>query len=114
MIQLTRNNDPALEHIPARYHPVVQQALNDICEIFRTPPDSTTQGSVVFIEPYDKPADIIPVSAKPLSSLDGVYRHGKCLIGIILWGNSAEGVTIICPEEDNYAPEIVKSLRAHL
>jgi hypothetical protein len=114
MIQLTRNNDPALEHIPTRYLSVVQQALNDLHDIFRTPHDAATQGSVVFIEPHDQPPDIIPVSAKPLSSLDGVYRQSQCLIGIILWGNSAEGVTIICPEENNYAPEIQSSLKAHL
>lgn len=114
MIQLTQRNDPALEHIPVQFLPVVQQTLNDLHQIVKNPSDIKAHGCVLFIQAHDKAVDILPVSSKPISSLDGVYRQDQCLIGVILWGNSGEGVSIICPEEKNYAPEIQSCLKAHL
>jgi hypothetical protein len=111
MLQLTQRNDPALEQIPVQFLPVVQQALIDLNYIHKSPSNIKTRGCVLFIQPHDKPTDILPISAKPLSSLDGVYRQGRCLVGIILWGNSGEGVSIICPEAPDYACEIQRSLR---
>lgn len=114
MIQLTHSNDPALENIPPEYRPVIKRALKTICSLFKEQPDPDTQGCVLFVEAHDQPHDIISVTCKPLSNLEGVYHDECCLVGVILWGNSGDGVTIICPDQQDYAPAILQTMQNHL
>ena len=73
MIRLTHHTDPALQHIPQQYHPAIIKALNILCTIYPPQPQPQTQGSVLFIQQHDTPQDLLPITAKPLTSLEGVH-----------------------------------------
>ncbi|MCW8893023.1 MAG: hypothetical protein OQL18_06865, partial [Deltaproteobacteria bacterium] len=78
-------------------------------------PDHFDRGFVVFVEENDTLNDINNACCRDLEiSLEGAFLDGNCLIGVVLWGNSGEGVTIVCPDQEGYAEEIAEALRRHL
>jgi len=69
----------------------------------------------LFVEEHDTLNDINQACSRDISiSLEGTFLDGNCLIGVVLWENSGEGVTIVCPDQKGYAEEIADVLRKHL
>ena len=112
MLKLTSPSQ--LSSLPPPYRQSVINALNNLCSILG-PDLSEDRGFVVFVEENDTLADINHACHRDIStSLEGAFMDGNCLIGVVLWGNSGEGVTIVCPNVDGYAEEVAEVLRKHL
>lgn len=47
-------------------------------------------------------------------SLEGVFHADDYIVGVVIWGNSGDGVSIVCPNVDGYAERILKVLKRHL
>lgn len=78
-------------------------------------PDPSDRGFVVFVAEYDTIEVVNIACHRNIStSLEGAFLDGNCLIGVVLWGNSGDEVTIVCPDTLNYAEEIASALRKHL
>ena len=117
MLIFTHCNDPGLERIPPEYRPATVQAIKTLRSIptTDTPFNAEVQGCVVFVETDDRPDGLYPAIKRDLDcSLEGVTRESCCLVGVIIWGNSGDGVAIVCPNKKDYAPEIVQILKNHL
>lgn len=112
MITFTNVTDPRISSLPPPYQETVLNAIRILIEISRG--GSQDQGFVAFVEPDDTPEMLTPELRRSIFSLEGSYREDSCLLGLILWGNAGAGVTIVCPDEDGYAPEIVSIFRQHL
>mgnify|MGYP001449180979 CR=1 FL=1 len=115
MRKFTRLNDPLLASLPPPFKGVVRRALQTLCSIFGPELDPEVQGFVVFIEPVDDLLKINAAIARNMdTALEGVFRDGYCLIGVVLWGNSGEGVTIVCPDQPGYAVGAAQIMRSHI
>ena len=112
MITFTNVTDSRISSLSPPYQETVLNAIRILVQI--TPADSHDHGFVAFIEPSDTPEMLTHELRRPLSSLESSFRVDSCIFSMILWGNSGAGVTIVCPDEDGYAPEIVSILRQHL
>jgi hypothetical protein len=113
MHKFISNPDSQLSALPPPYRPAVVNALNNLCSIFG--PDPTDRGFVLFVEENDQLNDINQACARDLeTSLEGTFLDDNCQIGVVLWGNSGEGVTIVCPDQKGYADEVSEVLRKHL
>lgn len=111
----TNITDPRLARSPPEYRLVLERAITTLCSFYPPKPDSDRQGFVAFIETEDRPKDLTSKIGCSLGrGLECIFCDGSCLVGVVLWGNSGEGVTIVCPEQDGYAPEIAQILRNHL
>lgn len=78
-------------------------------------PDPDMQSFVAFIEPQDEPEVLHQRIGRDLEgSIECTFRNGSCLVGVVLFGNGGEGLTIVCPDEEGYAPEIARILKTHL
>jgi hypothetical protein len=115
MIEIHSAVDSQLTNVPTCYKSIVKKAVLNLCSI-RGPEDSPEgHGFVVFIEPQDQPDQISALIGKDLSlALEGAFRDGGCLVGVIIYGNSGSGVTLVCPETTNYASAIGDIFRSHL
>ena len=114
MLIFTRPTDPRITNLPPPYQLPVRSAIHTLLEISNCKISPKDQGFVAFIEPKDTPESLTPAFVRPLASIESAFRNGSCLVGVILWGNSGPGVTIICPDEEDYAPEIVSILIQHI
>ena len=95
------------------HRPPVIRALTNLCPT--SGPDHLDRGFVLFVEENDTLKDINRACRRDLeTSLEGTFIDGNCLIGVVLWGNSGEGVTIVCPNVDGYVDEVAEVLRKHL
>ena len=113
MLKLKSTSDSQLSSLPPPYRQPVKNALQNLCSILG--PDPSDRGFVVFVEENDTLADINNTCCRDISTaLEGAFLDGNCLIGVVLWGNSGEGVTIVCPDQNGYAEEIAEVLRKHL
>ncbi len=105
--------DPADKRIaglpPPRRAPVLS-AIHTLHEI-RNP---STEGFVALIEAEDTPESIEPLLVRSIASVESVFRDGSCLVGVLLWGNDGDGVTVVCPETAGHATEVANILRQHL
>lgn len=102
-----------LSSLPPPYRPAVKNALQTLCSSLG--PDLTDRGFVVFVEENDTLLEVNHVCHRDISiALEGAFLDGNCLIGFVLWGNSGDGVTIVCPNRKGYAEEIVNALRQYL
>ena len=110
MLRFTDTTDPRISNLPPPYQKHVLSAIYTLMEI-SSPED---QSFVAFIEVDDSPECLTPALVRPLNSIESAFRDGACLVGVILWGNCGAGVTIVCPDEDGYAPEVASILRQHL
>ena len=110
----TSTTDPCIASLPPPYQASVLSAIRTLLEISNGKSTPKDQGFVAFIEAKDTPESLTSVLVRPLVSIESAFRDGSCLIGVILWGNSGAGVTIVCPDEDGYAPEITSILKQHL
>jgi hypothetical protein len=113
MLKLTSTSDSQLSALPPPYRPAVVNALNNLCSILG--PDPNDRGFVLFVEENDTLDDVNQACARDLETcLEGAFLDGNCLVGVVLWGNSGAGVTIVCPDLTNYAEDIVAVLKKHL
>ena len=93
-----------ISSLPPPYRPPTLNALQNLPPT--DGPDHTDRGFVVFVE-ENTLEDINRACHRDIStSLEGTFLDGNCLIGIVLWGNSRDGVTIVCPNVPDYAEEI--------
>jgi hypothetical protein len=114
MLIFTDTTDPRISNIPPPYQPPVLSAIRTLLESSNHKSSPNDQGFVAFIEAEDTPESLTPAFVRPLLSNECAFRKGSCLIGVILWGNSGAGVTIVCPAEDGYAPEVASILKQHI
>lgn len=115
MIKIHLIHDTQLANIPPPYHSAVTHAVQNLCSIYGPDPHPEDQGFVVFVEPEDEPLHISNVINRNISkTLEGVFRDGICLVGVVIYGNSGSGVTIVCPEVEGYASTIANIFRNHL
>ena len=113
MQKFTSLSNSQLSNLPPPYRQPVANALHNLCSILG--PDLTDRGFVVFVEGNDTIAEINQACCRNLeTSLEGTFLDGNCLIGVVLWGNSGDGVTIVCPDQKGYAEEVADVLRKHL
>jgi hypothetical protein len=99
--------------LPPPYREPIINALQSLCSILG--PDPIDRGFVLFVEENDTLADINLACCRDLEiSLEGAFLNGNCLIGVVLWGNSGDGVTIVCPAQNGYAEEVANVLRKYL
>jgi len=112
MLILTSISDSQLSSLPPPHRRPGQDALQTLHSIIG--PDLTDRGFVLYVEKHDTLTDVNRACHRNLdTSLEGTYRDGNCLIGVVLWGNSGDGVTIVCPDEEGYAEEVSSVLRQH-
>lgn len=116
MLKLTKLLDlrhSQLSSLPPPHRLPVTNALNTLCSILG--PDPSDRGFVLYVEEKDTLSEINNACCRDIStSLEGAFLDGNCLIGVVLWGNSGEGVTIVCPDQKGYAEEVANVLRKHL
>ena len=111
MIKLTPPSQ--LSSLPPPHRSAVTNALQSLRSILG--PDFTDRGFVLYVEENDILKNINHACHRDIeTSLEGAFLDGNCLIGVVLWGNSGYGVTIVCPNEEGYAEEVVNALRKHL
>jgi hypothetical protein len=109
MLKLTSPSQ--LSSLPPPYRPPTLNALKNL----PPSPDPSDRGFVLFVEENDTLTEINHACCRDIStSLEGAFLDGNCLIGVVLWGNSGDGVTIVCPDQEGYAEEIAEVLRRHL
>ena len=114
MLIFTKTTDPRIANLPPPYQTPVLSAISTLLEISGQKTPRKDQGFVAFIEAEDMPESLTPAFVRPLLSIESAFRDGSCLVGVILWGNSGAGVTIVCPDEDGYAPEVASILKQHI
>lgn len=115
MIKIRSINDPQLGSIPPPYRAAVERAAHNLWSTVGPDSQPEDQGFVVFVEGEDEPSCVNSTIGKNLSiSLEGVFRDDSCLVGVVLFGNSGSGVTIVCPETEGHAPKIADILRSYL
>ena len=110
MLIFSDTADSRIAGLPPPYQAPTLSAIHTLLEISN--PES--EGFVAFIEAEDTPESVIKVFVRAITSIESAFRDGHCLVGVLLWGNSGDGVTIICPDEVGYAPEIANILKQHL
>ncbi len=102
---LTDSSAGEIDNIPLPYQPPVRFLLSDLPE----------NSSVIFIEVNDQPPELSKQICRNIDScLEGVSRQQNCLIGVVIYGNSGDGVSIICPDIAGYADAIRQILINHL
>ncbi len=115
MIKIDSIHDPQIASIPPPHHGAVMSAVKNLCSILGPDPHPEDQGLVVFIESEDLPEIVNSANSKDISTcLEGVFCDGNCRVGVVLYGNSGSGVTIVSPDVENYASTITHILRKHL
>ena len=114
MLIFNDTTDPRISNLPPPYQAPVLSAIRTLLEITGQKTPRKDQGFVAFIEAEDTPESLTPAFVRPLASIESAFRNGSCLVGVILWGNSGAGVTVVCPDEDGYAPEVARILKQHL
>jgi hypothetical protein len=114
MIIFTDITDPRIASLPPPCQSPVLSAIHTLLEISDQKNTPKDQGFVAFIEAEDTPESLTPAFVRPLLSIECAFRKSSCLIGVVLWGNSGAGVTIVCPDEDGYAPEVASILKQHI
>lgn len=115
MIEIHSLDDPRLAGLPPLHRPAVERAVQNLCSIRGPDPHTEDQGFVVFIEPKDELERVSSAIGKDLSvALEGAFRDGGCLVGVVIYGNAGTGVTLVCPDSENYASGIADIFRSHL
>lgn len=115
MLTIFTSTDPLLASISPLYRQTVERAVHNLCSPCRPDTQPDDQSFVVFIEAADEPLLISSMIHKDISiALEGAFRDGSCLVGVVLYGNSGSGVTLICPEQEGYAPQLADIFRNHL
>ena len=114
MLIFSDSDDPRIAGIPPPYQAPLLSAIRNLLEISDSTSTLKDQGFVTFIEAEDTQESLPPALVRPLHSMEGTFRNGPCLVSVILWGNSGAGVTIVCPDEEDYASEIVSIMKQHL
>lgn len=100
--------------LPPWQHKAVAEAVRTMEDIFGTGFDPA-RGFVVLVEQGDVPEDAEVLLGYPLGSkIEATWRQYGCLVGVVLWGNSGDGVTFLCPERPGYAEEVQGILRREL
>ena len=108
------SEEVAAARLPPWQHDAVADAVCTMEEIFGMGFDPA-RGFVVLVEKEDEPADAEVLLGYPLGSkIEATWRRHGCLVGLVLWGNSGDGITFLCPERPGYAEEVQELLRREL
>lgn len=102
--------------LPPETKAAVLEAVRTLEEIFGQGFDSSECGYVVLIEQDDTPTTVMDHHGRFLFQMpiEGVFiRHG-CLLAVTIKGNSGEGITWVCPDLEDYAPEVRRKFKAEL
>ncbi len=110
------SNEVESSTLPPETKAVALETVVILEEIFGQGFDSSRYGYIVFIEQDDTPTTVMDHHGRLLfqQSIEGVFTRHGCLLAVTLWGNSGDGITWICPDLDDYAPEVRSKLKAEL
>ena len=101
-------------HLPDWQHLAVAEAVRTMEGIYGKGFD-LARGYVVLVEEKDVPAGANWLLGYPLDSkIKITWRRHGCLVALVLWGNSGDGVSFVCPERPGYAKEVQELLRRQL
>jgi hypothetical protein len=114
VIKLVSAKDPRLRSIPPEHRPAVERAIESLAAVFGREPDPGRDGFVGYVGSQDTRETVRREAGRDLSRLEGAFRDGPCLVGVLLWGNAGAGVTLVCPERNGHAPEVASTMREHL
>lgn len=115
MHKFTDFSDPQLKQLPSTHQSAVKHALGHLHAIYGSNPDPRDHGFVAYIECGDRPESVSSAIGRDVSQgLEGVFRDGACLVGVVLWGNSGAGVTLVCPQDQDHAPQMTAIFQNHL
>ncbi|WP_432821166.1 hypothetical protein [Trichloromonas sp.] len=114
MLKITSTTDPRLARLPPAIRIVVTNQLLALRSTCRGDPDPEKDGFVGYVEPQDTPQSVESAIGLSLSQIEGVFLDGGCMVGVILWGNSGAGVSLVCPQSFAHALQVAQQLREHL
>jgi len=115
MHKFSNFSDLHLKQLPVSHRSAVEHALDHLQAIYGSNPDPEDQGYVAYVERGDTPDSVSSAIGQDLSfALESVFQDGGCLVGVVLWGNSGAGVTLVCPREKDHAPQVAIILLEHL
>lgn len=100
--------------LPDWQHKAVAEAMHTMEGIFGKDFDPA-RGYVAMVEEKDALDDADRLLGYPLGSkIENSWRRHGCFVALVIWGNSGDGVSIICPEKPGYAEDIQTVLRSHM
>ena len=115
MIVIRSMDDPRFAGVPSSHRPAVERAVRNLCSIRGPDPHPEDWGFVVFIEPTDDLECVSRIVGKDISvALEGAFHDDGYLVGVVLYGNSGSGVTLVCPDAQGYATPICDIFRSNL
>jgi hypothetical protein len=102
--------------LPPTTKAAVMEAVKALEEIFGQGFNCHECGYVVLVEQDDTPATVMDLYGRFLCQIpiEGVFTQHGCLFAVTINGNSGEGITWVCPDIDDYAPEIRSKLKGEL
>lgn len=112
----TSSQEAANALLPPAIKAAVLEAVRSLEELFGKGFDKNERGYVVLIETDDTEETVKDHLGRLFlrMPIEGVFlRHG-CLLAVTLWGNSGEGITWVCPDQEGHAPAIRRKLRGEL
>ncbi len=114
MIRLSTATESSILQISQEYRLTVQQTLQNL-EAPLSPQSRPSDSFLIFIEPQDQLTDLNTQIHRNIDqALEGAFRINDCLIGVVIFGNGGDGVSVVCPDTLGYADEIRQILIKHL
>lgn len=115
MRKFVSSEEVAAARLQPWQHDAVAEAVHIMERIFGKGFDPEKNGYVVLVEQGDVPADAERLLGYPLGSkIEITWRRHGCLMALVLWGNSGDGVSFLCPERPGYAEDVQEILRREL
>lgn len=111
MLKFTRITDQCITSLPPPSQQIISTHLLTLQSICGHIPAPDHDGFVGYVEPQDTPEVITAAIGRKLIQLEGVHRENGHLVGIVLWGNSGAGITLICPEAPDHASRVAAEMR---
>jgi hypothetical protein len=115
MLIYTRNTDPRLGDLPPPVRMVVLDQLRTLQATAGRDPVPEDDGCVVLLQPHDTPQVAGRIVGHDLgATLEGTFRSGPCLVGVVLLGNSGAAISVVCPDDATAPPALRALLLEHL
>ena len=115
MLTVTSPTDPRLVGLPPPVRRVVLDQLDTLLATAGRDPIPADDGFVALLQPHDTEQVIVRALGHDLgTTLEGTFRSGPCLVGVILLGNSGAAIALVCPDDVTAPPALRALLSEHL